>query len=264
MRTHLQHRILLLAISCFLFTCLTASAQEKRQLILVSTYQMENEESAKQFDKMMSAAVDAMSDYGLKHIGVFKLAEPDKAKEFAHRRVLITPYDSIEKLLDQGEAFQNGAFWDAAQDYLSVGPDEAPFKRIDTMLLQAFTGMPKLVVPGTGEGKKRLFELRTYESYSEMTGIIKVNMFNDGEIELFEKVGLPALFYGSAIAGGNLPQLTYMLVHDDAEAQKAGWKKFIGSPEWAALQKKDPYAGKKLVSKIEKTMLVATDYSQVK
>jgi hypothetical protein len=97
-----------------------------------------------------------------------------------------------------------------------------------------------------------------------MTGIIKVNMFNDGEIELFEKVGLPAVFYGSAIAGGNLPQLTYMLVHDDAEAQKTGWQKFIKSPEWEALQKKDPYAGKSLVSKIEKTMLIATDYSQVK
>ena len=260
----MQKHIGSLALFCLLVMNLTASAQQKRQLILVSTYQIESEDMAKRFDSMMEAAVEAMTDYGVKNIGVFKLAEPEKETDHPHSRVVITPYDSINKLLDQGEAFQgNGTFWDAAQDYLTAEPDSPPFKRIDTMLLQAFKGMPKLKVPGSGEGKKRLFELRTYESYSETTGFIKVMMFNDGEVELFKKVGLPALFYGQAVAGGNLPQLTYMLVHDDAEAQKAGWRRFIKSPEWESLQKKDPYAGKKLVSKIKKTMLVATDYSQV-
>jgi hypothetical protein len=261
----MHKRTVFIAVFCLFIANLTASAQEKRQLILVSTYQIENEEIANQFDSMMEAAVDAMSKYGLKHIGVFKLVEPDKANDYSHKRVVITPYDSIGKLLDQGDAFEgNGEFWNLAKQYLMAQPDAAPFKRIDTTLLRAFTGMPQLAVPGPGKGKKRLFELRTYESYSEMTGLIKVAMFNDGEIDLFEKVGLPAVFYGSAIAGGNLPQLTYMLVHDDVDAQKAGWLKFVKSPEWEALQKKDPYAGKKLVSKITKTMLVATDYSQIK
>ena len=248
-----------------LFFAATSFAQSERQLIQVAKYQMETAEQAEKFDAMMESAIEAMNDYGVKNIGVFKLAEPEKAEKFPHMRVTITPYKSLDQLMNQGAAFEgNYEFWEGAKDYLMAEPDAKPFQRIETTLLQAFTGMPKLEVPGSGEGKKRLFELRMYESYSEMTALIKVNMFNDGEIELFEKVGLPAVFYGSAIAGGNLPQLTYMIVHDDAEAQKKGWKAFIQSPEWKALQNKEPYAGKKLVSKIEKTMLLATDYSQVK
>lgn len=249
----------------FLFAS-TALAQSKRQVIQVSKYQMETQEQADKFDAMMKPAIEALNDVGVKNIGVFKLAEPKKAKDNPHMRVVVAAYKNLQQRIDsEQEAFMgNQSFFSAAEEYLTAEPDEKPFNRIDSMLLYAFSGMPEMKVPGSGEGKQRLFELRTYESYSEMTAIIKVEMFNDGEIELFEKVGLPAVFYGSAVAGGNLPQLTYMLVHDDQAAQKTGWKKFIKSPEWEALQKKDPYAGKKLVSKIEKTMLVATDYSQVK
>lgn len=258
MRTYIQ------SILFFLMITAMASGQE-RQLIQVSTYHLTSEAKAKQFDSMMEAAVRIQKDNGANPIGVFKLAEPGDQEQFPHQRVVITSFDSAEEMLNAVEAYRgNNEFWSAAQDYLMQEPDDPAFTRIDRMLLYAFTGMPELEVPGSGEGKQRLFELRTYESYSELTGLIKVMMFNDGEIELFKKVGLPAVFYGSAVAGGNLPQLTYMLVHDDAEAQQSGWRKFIDSPEWKALQAKDPYAGKKLVSKIEKTMLVATDYSQIK
>lgn len=238
-----------------------ALAQQDRQLIAVSTYQIETEENAKKFDEMMEAAVDALSNHGIKQVGVFKLADPSAAKEFAHMRVTVVAYDDAGDLLGQGAAFQNGEFWQSAEDYLTS--EEPPFKRIERVLLHAFTEMPKLAVPGDGDGK-RIFELRVYESPNELNGLIKVQMFNEGEIELFEKVGLPAIFYGSAVAASNSPQLTYMLVHDNKDAQKAGWKKFIQSPEWADLQKQEPYAGKKLVSKIKKTELVATDYSQIK
>ena len=45
-------------------------------------------------------------------------------------------------------------------------------------------------------------------------------------------------------------------------ARMEGGRKYRESNK--ALQQKEPYAGKKLVSKIKKTMLVATDYSQIK
>lgn len=259
-----KSRFLTTAVLFFLFANLV-SAQEKRQLIRVNTYQIKTAEKAELFDSMMESAVQALSDYGVKPIGVFKLADPDKEATYPHLRVTIAPYDDMDQIVNQLQAFNgNSSFWQDSEAYLTLEADEAAFDRVDSMLLYAFSGMPELAVPGDGKAQNRLFELRTYESYSEYTALIKVNMFNDGEIELFEKVGLPAVFYGSAIAGGNLPQLTYMLVHDDEQAQKAGWTNFIRSPEWAALQKKDPYAGKKLVSKIIKTMLVATDYSQIR
>ena len=76
----MHKRVVFIALYCLFIANLTAWAQDKRQIILVSTYQIENKESANQFDSMMEAAVDAMSDYGLKHIGVFKAAEPDKTE----------------------------------------------------------------------------------------------------------------------------------------------------------------------------------------
>lgn len=259
-------RFSLFLTACFSVLSVSANAQSTRQIIQVATYQMESDQQAEKFDAMMPAAIKALNGVGVNMIGVFKLAEPESDKAFPNLRVVITPYKNLEqRLASQNDAFKdNGEFWDAAKDYLSAEPDAKPFARVDSVMLHAFEGMPEMKVPGTGEGKKRLFELRTYESYSELTGIIKVQMFNDGEIELFEEVGLPAVFYGSAIAGGNLPQLTYMLVHDDAQAQKIGWQRFIKSPQWASLQQKEPYAGRKLVSKIKKTMLIATEYSQVK
>ena len=248
-----------------LFLIVSVAAAQERQWIQVSTYHLTSEAKAKQFDAMMESAVGIQKDLGANPLGVFQLAESDDKQEFPHQRIVISSFDSAETMLTANDAYRgNSEFWSAAQDYLMQEPDDPAFTRIDRTLLYAFEGMPKLKVPGSAEGKKRLFELRTYESYSELTGLIKVMMFNDGEVELFEKVGLPAVFYGHAVAGGNLPQLTYMLVHDDADAQKTGWDKFIKSPEWKALQEKDPYAGKKLVSKIKKTMLVATDFSQIK
>ncbi len=130
------------------------------------------------------------------------------------------------------------------------------------MLLLAFTGMPRLTVPGSGEGKQRRFELRTYKSENELQAFLKLKMFNEGEIELFKKVGLPAVFYGEALIASNLPQLTYMLVHDDEEAQQKAWQTFIGHPEWKALSSEEQYQIIKL--QITKHMLAATEYSQIK
>ena len=131
-------------------------AQSERQLIQISKYQMETKEQAAKFDEMMPAAIKALNDYGVKSIGVFKLAAPDKAKEVPHMRVTLTAYKSLEQVTNQGQAFEgNYDFWEDAQNYLMAEPDEKPFKRIETVLLHAFTGMPKMKVPGSGEGKKR-------------------------------------------------------------------------------------------------------------
>lgn len=142
-------------------------------------------------------------------------------------------------------------------------PGSPAYERVESMLLQAFKGMPQLKVPGSAEGKQRRFELRTYKSENEIQGLLKVKMFNDGgEIALFEKVGLPAVFYGEAIVAPNLPQLTYMLVHDDEAAHDEAWKAFRAHPDWKALKSDEQYSSIKL--KITKHMLSATDYSPIK
>ena len=41
----------------------------------------------------------------------------------------------------------------------------------------------------------------------------KIRMFDEGEIAIFRKVGMIPVFFGEALAGRNLPQLTYMLAY---------------------------------------------------
>ena len=68
----------------------------------------------------------------------------------------------------------------------------------------------------TAAKRPRLFELRTYESHSEKAHRSKVQMFEElGEMEIFRRVGLKAVFFAQTLAGPRMPSLVYMLVHDN-------------------------------------------------
>ncbi len=256
---------------CIVATLLTANAITERvsaeqPVIEVRTVHLRSEAKATQFDRMMKdGAMRVLHDAGIENVGVFQLADPKTADTVP--RVLVVEYPSLEVFWSHGEGYVNAEFWEVAQDYLMQDKDDPAFTRIESSLLKPFSGMPHLSVPApsTTEGSNdtpRLFELRTYESYSEIKGKLKVQMFNDGEIDLFKKVRLDAVFYGETIVGGNMPCLTYMLVHADEEAMKAAWSRFLNSPEWEEMKKIERYDD--TVSKIIKTMLVPTDYSDIK
>jgi hypothetical protein len=49
-------------------------------------------------------------------------------------------------------------------------------------------------------------------------------MFNEGgEIAIFRRTGLAPVFFGEALVGSKIPNLTYMLGFDDMEALEKGW-----------------------------------------
>lgn len=106
-----------------------------------------------------------------------------------------------------------------------------------------------------------LLELRTYESYNEDAARRKIAMFNDEEINLFDKVGLQTVFFSKILAGKMMPALMYMLWFKDMGERDANWKKFSDSPEWKAMSGKPIYAD--TVSKVHKKFLTPTDYSQI-
>ena len=43
--------------------------------------------------------------------------------------------------------------------------------------------------------RPRLFNLRIYESHNERAAATKIHMFENGEIEIFKKVGLTPVFF---------------------------------------------------------------------
>jgi hypothetical protein len=150
------------------------------------------------------------------------------------------------------------AYQTNAAPYLKSPFDKPLFLRYDTLLLAAFDGMPHLRKPDPARG---LFELRIYESYNEDAGRRKIAMFNKEEVPLFEKVGLPFLFFGKIMAGPFMPALAYMLAFKDMAQHDEIWAKFRNHPDWITM--KDKPENLNTVSKVNKIFLVPEAGSQI-
>ena len=101
----------------------------------------------------------------------------------------------------------------AAEPFWSAPASSPAFLRIDSSLLVAFEGWPRITPPAKG---KRIFQLRTYESPSYRDHILKVQMFHSGEFEIFKNAGFQMVFFGDTLIGQRMPSLTYMLSFADS------------------------------------------------
>lgn len=205
------------------------------------------------------AAIPALNRMGIKPVGVFTEIEP---KESPAVFVLLPSTDLGLLASAWLRLSTDPAYRAAAASYLETPKGSPAFERIDSWLLLAFSGMQRLEQPDYSKnGKPRLFELRTYESYSEAKGQKKVDMFNSGEIEVMHEIGLGPIFFGQALTGPNMPHLTYMTSGENAEEHKKHWDAFGKHPVWDKLKNDPQYAD--TVSKMLKWMLKPTAYSQI-
>jgi hypothetical protein len=210
-------------------------------------------------DYLAKAEIPALNRSGIKTIGVFEEIDPKEAASLW----VVVPYRSMEEFLQIGQALaKDNEYVRQAKTYSGTTRDKPAFARMDSWLLLAFTGMTQLTPPVAASRKMpRIFEMRTYESFSESKARKKVEMFNAGEIEAMKEVGLEPVFYGEALAGRDLPHLTYMLSGPDREAHKKHFDAFLKHPAWVKLKNDPQYAD--TVSKITSRFLKPTEYSQV-
>jgi hypothetical protein len=214
------------------------------------------------------AAIPAWNRLGSKPIGVFaqqeRTGDPAKTEVRDPNTVFVLiPYASLEAVVAAGPALAADAeYQKAGAEYLQTALASPAYERMDTWLMLAFAGMPKIELPAYSRDKKpRMFEIRTYESHSEPKALKKVQMFNSGEIDVMREVGLAPVFYGQVLAGQNLPHLTYMLSAETQEAHQKHWGDFGKHPTWNKLKNDPEYAD--TVSKIANRFLVPKPYSQI-
>jgi hypothetical protein len=206
------------------------------------------------------ALIPALNARGIKAVGVF--TEPE-AKDGPAVWVLI-PHASLESVGRVTAALNtDAAVLAAGADYLHSPTKANPgFDRLDSWLLLAFAGLPQLAVPALAVKKApRIFEMRTYESYSELKALNKVDMFNAGEIQLMQQLNLSPVFYGQALVGRDLPHLTYLLCSPDRATHTKNWAAFGAHPIWHKLRDDPQYADN--VSKITSRFLVPAAFSQI-
>lgn len=172
--------------------------------------------------------------------------------------------------------FANLAAWESRREKLSADSDlkkaregwyggGLQYTRMDVTLLKGFNSLPRIEVPAALPDKKtRLFELRTYESNNDTTLQRKIRMFEEGEIALFRKMNIMPVFFGEAITGNNMPNLTYMVAYDDFAAREKAWTAFGGSPEWAKMRSEPGVSDAEIVSNISNSLLRPLPFSALK
>ena len=206
------------------------------------------------------ALIPALNARGIGAVGVF--TEPE-AKDGPAVWVLI-PHSSPGSAVEVAAALNTDpAVRAAGADYLRSPTKANPaFDRLDSWLLLAFAGLPRLVVPALGRARQtRIFELRVYESPGELTALNKVDMFNAGEIALMQQLELSPVFYGQALVGRDLPHLAYLLCSPDRATHQKNWSAFGQHPVWLKLRNDPQYADN--VSKVTSRFLVPAEYSQI-
>jgi hypothetical protein len=232
-----------------------------RDYFELRTYRLKPGASHALLDSYLEKAlIPALNARGIGAVGVF--TEP-AAKDGPAVWVLI-PYSSLELLASVTAAINTDpAVLSAGADYLNSPTVAQPaFDRIDTCLLLAFPGQTRLAVPALArEGKPRIFEMRTYESFSELKALKKIDMFDAGEIGVMQELQLSPVFYGQALVGRDLPHLTYMLCSPDLETHKKNWTAFTKHPVWLKLKADPQYAD--TVTKVTSRFLVPAAYSQI-
>ncbi len=200
-------------------------------------------------------SIPALNKYGVKTVGVFKeIGKTEPAKIY-----LLIAYPSFDEYLTINTNIKkDDAFLKNSDAWTKVPAEKPVYNRINTSLLLAFEGLPALKVPVK---EPRIFELRTYEGYSEDAVSRKVKMFNEEEFPIFYKTKLTPVFFGEAIAGANLPCLTYMITFKNMEERDKNWAAFGADADWKKVSADPKYAN--TVSNIRRVFLEPLPYSQV-
>lgn len=216
-----------------------------------------------------SALLPALDRLGVKHAGVFTELDVNKETATSAPKAdspvwMLIPHASLDSFVQVSTALNTDpALQQAGAAYLQA-PKAAPaFERVDTWLLLAFASMPRLELPAFSRDRvpTRVFEMRDYESHSELKALNKMAMFDDGETQLMRDLDMNPVFFGQALAGPDLPHLRYITSGPDLASHLAGWKKFGPDPRWQQMRTDPRYADN--TSRNTARFLTPKPYSQI-
>jgi hypothetical protein len=207
------------------------------------------------------ALIPALNRLGFTPIGAFNLYFGPETPAL----YLLIPSTSLESLVTTDlQLAKDDTFMKAAAPFWSAPASAPPFDRVESSLMIAFEGFPKLAVPPvTAQHGKRVFQLRTYESPTIQDHIIKVDMFHHGEFDIFQKAGFWNVFFGDTLIGPRLPQLTYMVSFPDISEVDVKWDAFLGHPDWKKLAALPKYSSEAIVDNISNLILRPAPFSQI-
>jgi|HubBroStandDraft_2_1064218.scaffolds.fasta_scaffold209774_1 hypothetical protein len=239
-----------------------APASSAREFYQLRSYHLKSGPQLKLTESYFSdALIPALTRMGMGPIGAFSITIGPETPGY----YLLIPGTSIEAQatldlrLSRDEAFMKAAepFWNAT----AAAP---AFQRVESSLLAAFEGWPKLIVPPfSTTNSKRIFQLRIYESPSNGDHDRKVEMFHSGEFDIFKASGFHPVFFGDTQIGARMPNLQYMLAFNNMAELDAQWDVFRGDPAWKKLSASPRFSFDNIVDNITNLVLSPLACSQI-
>lgn len=240
-----------------------AAGGEPNNFLEIRTYKLHNsfeDQFSHLSDYLRSAYQPAVAQAGAKLIGAFNTyIGPDSPCLTA-----ITQFASLGAM--QGALAKLASDEKYQEQSGSLGGEAGfPYVRIESSLLRCFDAMPEASLADPNDKRPaRIFELRIYESHTLATLARKVQMFNQGEIAIFQTIGMRPVFFGETLVGPRQPNLMYMLSFDDLAAREKLWHDFGSDPDWKKLSSQPGLSDAQIVSNISNVILRPLSYSLIR
>ncbi|MGA8767296.1 MAG: NIPSNAP family protein, partial [Candidatus Acidiferrales bacterium] len=185
-----------------------AGAQGGREYYELRRYHLLTPQRKLADDYFRGALMPGLNRMGISPVGVFNVSIGPQGPSI----YVLMPNTSVETLVTaDARLAQDAEYVKAAADFLNAPAKSPAFVRMESSLMQALSGAPKLTIPAaTAQHSPRLFELRTYESSTDQDHKAKVAQVNEGEIPIFIKAVFWPVFFSDTLIGGQMPNLTYM------------------------------------------------------
>ena len=262
MKKHISRLFAVLTAVILFLPLISCSEKPVQQMYYeIRIYNVPQPGQAESVDKYLAEAlIPALHRNGISNVGAFKPIEADTVA-YGKLVYLFIPYETADKYVNIVTALENDTdYQQAGKDFLDAPFDSPPFARYESILMKAFKGMPRLSVPSfITPPRDRIYELRNYQSATEAKAAKKRDMFNNGEMDIFTKLGFNAVFYGQVLAGSDMPNLMYMTTFQDMKVHDEKWAAFRTDPDWVRMRGMEEY--KNTTSKTTPFLLFPTDYS---
>jgi hypothetical protein len=241
----------------------TGAASATAEYYDLRRYQLTSGAGTKLTDNYFAdALIPALNRLGIGPVGAFSVYFGPETPTY----YLLMPSSKLETLVTADLLLaRDAAFVKAGAPFWDAPAGSPAYRRIESSLLRAFEGHPKVTPPASAAAKgKRVYQLRQYESPTNADHVRKVEMFHEGEFGIFERAGAHAVFYADTLIGPRLPNLTYMLSFPDMASLESAWDKFGADPDWKKLSNDPKFnLDPPTVSNITSLVLRALACSQV-
>jgi hypothetical protein len=232
-----------------------SSAARKTRIYRLDYYYLRQGSQGTRVNDFLSSAVPVLAK-NTQALGIFTaLIGPH-----VPATLLLTGYAGIEQMEAADDRTGRNPEYKTALDKMEQGA-EAPYDRVERVLLRATAFSPEIAPPAQKPAKPRVFELRVYHAPTERQLRLVNERFAGPEIPIFHRSGIHPVLYANTIVGPAMPNLTYLIPFAGLAEREKAWDAFGADPDWLKAREASIAQGGQIVADSNITLLRPTPYS---